>query len=121
MPYNNGDLVYLAKGESSHMCEIIVQVKEQNDNFLICTQMLTIHKMMQQNGDVSYQGMVGGGLISNRSVLTQEQSGDLIINLNNFDVCGLVTNKDIVDQFHKQTSKLVTAPNLTAAKKGVVA
>lgn len=118
--FKNGDIVFLANSETSHTIEIIVEVKEFKDNVIISEKFLSIHKIYQGNGELGYQGLPDGGLISNRSVLSNSTLGEIHFNLNKFDIYGLVKNTEILDQFKKTTSSIIQPNAMNPVKKGII-
>ena len=115
--FKNGDLVFLANSETSHAIELVVEVKEMSEHFIVADKFIAIHKVHSGNGEMNYQGLPDGGLVSNRSNLTNSAS-EVTFNLHKFDLFGLVTNSEIMEQFSKTTSKII---HPTQAKKGLIA
>jgi hypothetical protein len=119
--FKSGDIVFLSNIETSHTIEVIVEVKDFKDNEIISEKFLTIHKIYQGNGELGYQGLPDGGLISNKSVLSNASIGEIHFNLNRFDMYGLVKNTEILDQFKKTTSSIIQPNGINPPKKGLIA
>lgn len=118
--FKNGDLIFLANMETSHACELIVEVNTFEGNIVTSKNFMTIHKMNNpQTNETSYQGLPDSGLLSNRSVLSNAPLGDAVFNLDNFDIYGLVTNNEIKEQFKKNTSNIIQPTK--EAKKAILA
>ncbi len=110
-----GDVIYFAKSDSAHVLEHVAKLNEESlksleRNVLISKDVITIHKIPQANGEMAYQAMPGFGIISSLSVLTNDISGNLIININNFDIMGKVSNSEIIKLFENATSSILKPP-----------
>jgi hypothetical protein len=117
--YKAGDLIFLANAESGPMVEHLVRVDRiTEDNYIVSSKVVSMHKMPQQSGGLSYIMMPGFGLISNNPSLQCGNVGEIFININNFDIHGEVTDSEIIKAFDNFSTKLIIPES---GKRGIIA
>jgi len=117
--YKVGDLIFLANAESGPMVEHLVRVDRiTEDNYIVSSKVVSVHKMPQQSGGLGYVMMPGFGLISNNPSLQGGTVGLLYINIDNFDMHGKVTDAEMLKAFDNFSTKLIIPES---GKKGLIA
>lgn len=117
---NEDDLVFLANSDSAPIIEHIVKIKtiDRNTNIVSVDKAMSINKMGNEQGSMSYMPIPFFGLISNQANLIGAGHGEMYINLNNFGIVGKVTKKEVIDIFNKFTDE--SAIKFDAAKSAVL-
>lgn len=116
--FKAGNIIFLANTETSHACEVVVEIKKRADNIITSEKIMIVHKQQNpQTGEINYKGLLDGGLLSNRSVISDAPLGEVFFNLDRFDMQGIVTNKEIIEQFKKTTGSIIQP---TAAAKKIL-
>jgi hypothetical protein len=106
-----GNYIFMCCSDSCMTFETIAKVKAFNeiDNTITADEIYLIFKQMQPSGEVGYQIIPNAALISNKSKIEGSISNDIIINLNKFDIIGMVNqSNDILQHIASVKSKLVT-------------
>lgn len=106
-----GNYIFMCCSDSCMTFETIAKVKDCNevDNTITADEIYLIFKQMQPSGEVGYQIIPNAALISNKSKIEGSIPNDIIINLNKFDIIGMVNqSNDILQHIASVKSKLVT-------------
>jgi len=107
--FNVGDLIFTANSDSAPMIEHLIKIEtiDHSTGIIKIKCALSINKMMNNDGTMSYIPIPFFGLLSNQSNIIGADREIIYINLNKFDIIGKVTNNEIKELFFKTTSNLV--------------
>ena len=114
--YKKDDVIFVANADSAVMMEHVFKIKDIiDDRFFVTDKAITVFKNPNPAGGGT-QIIPGFGLMSTFNRLSEKNDGEIVVDLNNFNIHGIVKDTQLTDRLKEMTTGLILNADTNVSK-----